>query len=67
MDRFMNRRTFLRLGGMSLAFTVASPAVARRLQDPRRLIDGLPEVYRGTRRLFLKEIREYHRTYVWLT
>lgn len=39
MDRFLNRRLFLKLGGMSLALGVADPALARRLGTERRLPD----------------------------
>lgn len=42
MERFVDRRFFLKLSGMSLAATVASPALARRLGSPRRRPEDLP-------------------------
>ena len=39
MERFIDRRAFLQLGGMSLALTVANPALARRAADRRAPLD----------------------------
>src|SRR5690349_4146513 len=42
MERFLNRRLFLQLGGMSLALTVADKALARGLADSRLRRTSLP-------------------------
>ncbi len=39
----------------------------RNAEPPPDLVQGIAETYRGTRRLFLKRIREYHREYEWLS
>lgn len=37
----------------------------RNVVPPTDLVDGIQETYSPGRRLFLKEIHEYHRTYEW--
>lgn len=49
MDRFLNRRMFLQMTGMSMAFTLASPALARLYEDPQRSEDRLRSVLRKAR------------------
>jgi uncharacterized protein (DUF1501 family) len=43
MERFLNRRLFLQLGGMSLALTVADSALARGLAESRLRRTSLPK------------------------
>jgi len=43
MDSILNRRLFLKLGGMSLALTVADSALARRLAAGDRRLEDLPQ------------------------
>jgi uncharacterized protein (DUF1501 family) len=42
MDRFLNRRLFLKLGGLSVALSVTDPALARRLATGERRVEDLP-------------------------